>query len=50
MKIKRGITLRDIERKVGIGFVIAWLIGALLSLALTAGIIYVAIHFIAKFW
>lgn len=39
-----------IEAKLGIGFIIAWVIGGLVSLAITVGIIIVAIHFIAKFW
>lgn len=34
----------------GIGFAIAWVIGGLVSLALTVGVVIVAIHFISKWW
>jgi hypothetical protein len=42
--------MRNLDRKLGIGFVIVWVVGALFSLALTGAVIYVAIHFIAKWW
>jgi hypothetical protein len=37
-------------KRFGIGFGIAWVLGALVSLALFVGVIVVAWHFIAKFW
>lgn len=37
-------------RKFGIGFGIVWVLAALASLAVSVGIIFVAIHFIQKFW
>ena len=27
-----------------------WIVGALISLAVTGGLIYVAVHFISKYW
>lgn len=40
----------DIDDTFGCGILIAWAIGALISLAITVGIVIVAIHFINKFW
>ena len=35
---------------VGCGFAVLWLFSFLFSIAATVGLIYVAIHFIMKFW
>jgi hypothetical protein len=35
---------------IAIAAVVAWIIGALASLAVTGAIIYVAWHFLCKFW
>lgn len=37
-------------RGLTIGIVIAWVLGGLVSLAVTVGVVIVAIHFISKFW
>ncbi len=41
---------RDPLLKAGKIFVGAWLVGALFSVALAGGVIYVIWHFMAKFW
>lgn len=38
------------ERRTVVAIVTAWVIYALLFLGFWAGVIYVALHFIAKYW
>lgn len=42
--------MRNPERKFGCAFIIVWGIAALASLAVSVGIVFVAIHFISKWW
>jgi hypothetical protein len=32
------------------GVFVIWIIGAIMSLSITGGLIWVAVHFIRKFW
>lgn len=43
-------SIEKVVRRTFIGAIIVWGLGMILSLALTGGIIYVAYHFISKFW
>lgn len=42
-------TEKSVRRFMGFA-IVAWIIGAIISLALLIGIVYVAIHFLQKVW
>lgn len=42
--------LKDLMKSMGPGFWIVFAIGALLKLAFIGAVIYVAWHFVSKFW
>ncbi len=44
------MTMRDPETKFALGFIALWLFAILVKLSIIGGIIYVAVHFISKYW
>jgi hypothetical protein len=38
------------EEKVGLVFIVMWALSVLASLAMSAAVVYVLIHFLSKYW